>query len=340
MVGCSYLEAEVVTVWGTISNNVYYPDGSRRMIRFFEASTDGTNSSILITNVTTRLISQTGWKAGDRFYSFQLPQTNSLGTVSNVSGARVDHNQVPYLDNTFNECVWLAFASHSYFTHRTNDSASPIWPTGLRPENDDKIGTRAFYTVLKESFFPSEVAYVCDGFLHVEGVTKGILQKIPLRPPLDQGYTNYIGRAVATTNIAGVEVPLKFEVFRYGPVASGPEALSELKMLMYCVIEVNQVAIKLSGVDHPPLDKRAVVMDTRMAGTSPVRMVLHEVVSNLWPTIDQTEKKQKLLEKEFEASKQTTSASSWRKRMVWAAFAGLVVLPLIVALWKFRVTRK
>jgi len=129
----------------------------------------------------------------------------------------------------------------------------PIWPTGLRPDNDSKIGTRAFYTALKESFFPSEVAYVCDGFLHVEGPTKGILQTIPLLPPLDQGYTNYSGRTVATTNIAGLEVPLKFEIFRYGPNVNDPGKLSTLKLLMHCVIDVNRVANRAGKIDYPPL---------------------------------------------------------------------------------------
>lgn len=255
MVGWSSLslKAEVITVWGTISNNEYYPDGPRRMTRLFEVSSDGSDSSIFITNVATHMTAQTTWKSGERFYYFQLPRTNSLGTVSNVSGARFDHQQVPYLDSSFNECAWLAFASHSYFTHRTNDDTLPIWPTGLRPENDGKIGTRAFYTSLKGSFFPSEVAYVTDGFEHFEGLTKGILQGIQLLPPLDQGFTNYIGRTIATTNLAGREVPLQFEIFRYGPNVNDPGKLSTLKLLMHCVIDVSGVAIAAGKIGYPPL---------------------------------------------------------------------------------------
>jgi hypothetical protein len=288
------LSAEIISIWGTLSNNVYFSDGVRRDTRIFTVSSDGADASLLITNPATGMTAQTTWKAGDRFYNFQLTRTNNFGAISNVSGARIDHTQTPLLDGSYAECVWLPFASHSYFTNRTNDSALPIWPTGIPTKDEGRIGTRAFYGTLTNSIFPSEVAYVTDGFEHFIGSTAGMLQSIPLRSPLRDGFTNYFGHTIIATNMSGHEVPLKFEIFRYGPALSGPDRYSALVLLSYHVIEVIGISIGENQIEYPRFGTKAAIADTRtVTSTSAVRLVIHSASSNIWPTVEQTEKMQK-----------------------------------------------
>jgi hypothetical protein len=234
-----------ITLCGSISNTAYLPNGIEHESRKFEVTISNSACFYMITNPATGSHIRAAFSGGELTLNYRGPWTNRSGAVLYPSSFRTERRQVPRADGTWLQYLWFAFGCHSYFTNRSDASALPVWVTDPKMNDKDeaRMGTRAFYKALPGSPFPSEVNYVSDGCDYFIGHTAGILQKLPLPPPLNAGYTNFVGRTTAQTNIQGLLLPVRFEVDRYGPKRQPPDTRAALTSLAHTTVAVEGVAL-------------------------------------------------------------------------------------------------
>lgn len=324
---------------GSISNSFFLPDGLSSEIRRFEVKVSAAGSSYDITNAAMASFHAT-LKSGEIAHYFEQARTSRSGVVSNTVAAQIESRPCPRDDGSWVNYLWLAFGCHSYFTNRPDDRALPIWRTALLPRDEDeaRMNITASYTALHGSPFPAEVRYLIDGFDYVRGPTKGILQKIPLRPPLDTGYAVFTGQAITFTNVGGFIVPVQFDITRYAPLRSGNSTTGALRVLTYTSIAVDSINVVTDLVETPRFRGTAVAVDLRTANpTSQVRMVLRRMTNGNWPNIQETQNQHRLLEIAFEESKKRELKTAHpRRTIVWIAFAIMAVLPLVLYLLRAK----
>ena len=297
------MAAPSVTFWGSISNTFYLPNEITRNTRSFKVVVNGSDSSYDVTNGAHRY--HAAFKNGELSSTSEGPATNHLGLLTNAVSARIERRQVPRDDACWINYLWLAFGCHSYFTSRSDLSALPIWPTSDRQtdEDDAKMGTLAFYTSLPGSKFPSEVNYVAEGFDYFRG-NSGLWQRSPLLPPLNAGYTNFSGHTVTYTNIEGLLIPAHFEIHRYAPKRSGPDANAALRILTDTSINVDRIVAGVDEVAQPGFNGILVAQDFRASTpTSAVRYVWMPMTKGVWPTFEDVEKMHSVLADDFEQFK-------------------------------------
>jgi len=324
---------EVVTFWGTISNAFCLPNGIHEEGRSFRVTVDGAECSFDTTNQAAGGDSHAAFKGQEYSYYYHGLYTNELGVVTKPIAARIELRAVPRDDGSWINYLWLAFACHSYFVSRPDSNALPIWATGLKATWETNMRTTALYMPLGGSPFPKEVDYISDGADYFEGRTAGLLQRRPLLPPLDVGYTNFVLRTLEVTNIDGQLLPVESEICRFVPVRGG-ESRGSLRTLVTSHIIVNTLAVGPGKVVHPTFSGSAVVLDGRFVNsTSPIRVLHLPMTNGAWPSLDTARKQFDAQRRMLAKAKSLQAGNKWRRRIVLACFALVLSAPVAAAFW-------
>lgn len=287
--------------YGTISNSFDLNGKIDAGVRRFKVCVEGINSSFDVTN-TQRDAHSHGAFIGDDYSSYtQLPFVNpSTGNLEVPIAARIDRRPTPPDDGKWINYLWLAFASHSYFTNRSGLDAAPIWTTGLTADQEKSMPVFARYEPLPDSPFPSHVAYFTDGFRYSRDTHTKSLLKIAFEHPFEGGITNFVGRTGSVTNIAGVLYPMSFDITRYGVAKGRANTGATLKPLMVSHIAVTKVELSDQIVRPPAFEGQAVAVDYRFAAPSSQIGGIHMPMSDgKWPdrsnTLHQQQLQQRML---------------------------------------------
>ena len=243
-------EPATINVYGRVRGIVYTTQGVFDSTRSFSASVRGPDSSFDVTNEMRTATFHAALKEGDYSYCYQGPFTNQNGAVTYPIAARIERRAVPIDDGSWIHNLWLAFASHSYFTLRSNSSAAAVWPTGLREANEGRMGIRAFYRALPGSPFPAQIDYLAEGYEYFESESHN-LQRVALPPPFDSGYTNFVTHTTKSTRLQGFLFPLRCEITRFGVVQEN--RAFRLNTLTVTQISVESFAVGTNPIAHPTL---------------------------------------------------------------------------------------
>ena len=275
------------TFFGTISNVFFMPGTIYEGDRNFKFRVRGTNSSCEITNRDLIRHSHASFIGNNYYYYHVGPYTNKQGSVSFPVAARIDDKNFPRDDGSWINDLWLAFGCNNYFTNRVDLAAMPIWRTGLSIEDDVKMGTKALYSALSGAQFPNRIDYLSDGYDYFKGKSGDLVQKRKLTPPLDRGYTNFMGRALAFTNVGGVSLPVEFEICRFAPDRNS-HAKGALRQLQYAHITVDNILINNEEISPPQISEPAVAIDYRFLNSkAQVKQIFLPINNGKWPSYEQ-----------------------------------------------------
>jgi hypothetical protein len=238
-------EPATINVYGRVRGIVYTTQGVFDSTRSFSASVRGPDSSFDVTNEMRTATFHAALKEGDYSYCYQGPFTNQNGAVTYPIAARIERRAVPIDDGSWIHNLWLAFASHSYFTLRSNSSAAAVWPTGLREANEGRMGIRAFYRALPGSPFPAQIDYLAEGYEYFESESHN-LQRVALPPPFDSGYTNFVqeNRAFRLNTLTVTQISVESFAVGTNPIAH-PTLSGSVRVL---VVPRNEFVAAPNGV--------------------------------------------------------------------------------------------
>ncbi len=134
-----------------------------------------------------------------------LTTSRNLPNYPSIAGS-IKKDMVPFNSGTRADCVWLALASGCYLGAEKPGLLSPAWLEVNRTESS-LLGDRFRAQIARlpgEPRLPQSINCWANGF----GYGRDGRDKIALPPPLDKGYLCLKYRANATTNLAGLQIPV------------------------------------------------------------------------------------------------------------------------------------
>lgn len=321
---------------GAISNSFFVEGQLLEKGREFEVAVTERGSSYIVRDAERRTESRASFINGEYSYTLQGPFTNRSGQVSNVVSARIETRRHPRDDGSWINYLWLGFGSYDYFAHRTNSAAHPIWATGLREKNENKLGTTAVFWPLETAHYPASVCYVTDGNVYFEVKESNSLQKKQMRPPFDSGFTNLAFNLISTTNLDGEQVPVEFEISRFGTQNTW-QTNASLKLLMISHVWVYSVNRQTNRVSEPGFAGRVVALDARISPDGTGLRGLHVAMTNgNWPNISETRRIYESQKRAIEINKAQTKDLGPRRKLVLAAFLLSSIGFAVLLIWNHR----
>ncbi len=176
------------------------------------------------------------------------------------------------------EPVWLAYAGGCYYKALSpGKKMRPVWWMGGGVREADILFVSDWQ--LNQSF-PQLLDYFADftdGKRYEIGGDKPVPTRMP--KPFDQPTTNSVYRVLAWTNVAGMALPLRFQVVRYGPDA--PSSTSQPRLVPLESYEGTATSIQpvCAVSDFGPIVSGAVptqIVDQRLTSElAPVRGIAY-----------------------------------------------------------------
>ncbi len=151
---------------------------------------------------------------GSDIYRMEVFNTNYTNII--VPSA---NGIAPGFDPSFASEVWLAYASGNYLMTRTNTYVKALWPVGdlLNPSHGPKLDSlvSADWKLSSEPpYVPLEVVYYTPTSRNDDGAFEP--PSLKEKPDAASERTNALYRVSKSTNIAGITLPIEFQLLRFG----------------------------------------------------------------------------------------------------------------------------
>ena len=228
---------------------------------------------------------EVGYEDGILFRLYKFLQNNQ-GVLTNACSALVKNGVIPDDDASLLNYLWLAYCSAGFVAERTDGKLEPIWLLDDPTLNAEGFKLSATVTQMSLTSPPSMVAYFSDGNYRVRNGNEREL--VPAPAPYNQGYTNAIFLAQATTNVNGIQIPSSWSFVRYMPDRNGSTDRNRLlpRTITRGLVESISSRVSVGSLRPvPPAD--ALVRDERFAQVGkPVAQteVRYFVTNGVWPS--------------------------------------------------------
>jgi hypothetical protein len=198
---------------------------------------------------------------------------------------RVQLGSVPHFNDAEAICIlWLAYASSSYFSSRTNNHIEPVYWFGGQSFFDQKITLPGEWVLEKDSpYLPIRVVYFNDGF--TRGLNgSGAPQVVPNQAPWQNGYTNAVYYVERSSEVGQRRIPSSFTLDIFRPKPTGKSSTDLLLSRAFEFTLTNTPP--WDGIENfiPSIPGRTYLKDRRFAHSG-IAVDLGYVVSNRWPTM-------------------------------------------------------
>lgn len=256
----------------------------------------------------------------------------------------------PLHDSYYTTVPWLAYCSHLYFQNEKSQEL-PL-PDRMASSEMDAHFARADVLFMESSLkLPQSVSFVADPvreklahksqFLRTESLSEQQrLSRLPgrkLSPPPGSILGDY--RVLASTNLAGMQIPLRFELLRFnfrpartnevGTSSGGSPGLIRYPSLEFRGNTLN-VSIEEGNLEAAALKQRTSVADYRLfSKKDSVDFVQYHITNGLWKRVIDNSMHDLLTTKVAKAQSLRRRESLKRGGVV-GTMLGIILLPLIV----------
>ena len=267
------------------------------------------------------------------------------GQADNVAVGIIGPQEVPHFPFAPHAgAIWLAYASGRYFDTSTSSRLQPaatllvLYGRNVQP-NSFALQRTLWSRWERRPGIPASAVYFDDG---IAGLRAGAPVRWP--PPLDAGFTNAVYSALDFTNVGGLALPMRATLNTFSPQLGEPRP-RVVRRCSYKIVATNLTTAFLhAGSFKPELPGKTYMNDMRFSTPGDNLQVNYYVSDAQWLGDAEVKQLPEFAVAMRQASRARPASNRPANRLsrpaVWAAFAVLAALPVVVFFKQQRSGRK